>query len=68
MTVGEYQAFVATLLLGQGLTGGGIRVLSDDGEFREQAMEDASTQDGEPTVEASPNVYAGMLLDGRRKS
>jgi hypothetical protein len=65
MTVQEYQAFVATLLLGQGVTGGVIKVMSDDGGFREVALEQASTQDGEPTVEASPNVYANMLLDRR---
>jgi hypothetical protein len=67
MRVGEYQAFVATLLLGQGVTGGAIKVMSDDGGFREVALEQASTQDGEPTVEASPNIYASMLLEPRKR-
>ena len=67
MTVDEYRAFVAMLLIGQATCPGAVKIKSDDKDFRAQALEQTTTEGGEPTVEAGPLVYARMLLDQRGK-
>lgn len=64
MSVREYQSFVASLVLGAGVTRGAVQVASDDVGFREMALEAATRSgvDGEISVKPSPRVYADMLL------
>lgn len=67
MTVRQYQGFVASLLIGAGVTRGVVQVVSDDVDFRALALEAATREgDGEIAVEPSPHVYADMLLGQRR--
>lgn len=67
MRLPEYQAFVASLIIGSGMSRGVVHVVSDDMEFREKALEAASRSevDREITVEPSPHVYADILLNRR---